>query len=133
MFENNNVDLGGRVGCDISLNQSAAGFWCMASICTNVPLRNSDGGYYIKDIWHNVLFFGSLAVDFSKFVKKGDFCKIKAYIDYNTKSSENGLKTKFTNIIAYDFEKNSGKDYQSAISEIVENIDSPEISARKFK
>jgi len=100
----NNVILLGNLGQDPELSYTQSGTAKVRfSLCTNKPTKNQDGTWGERAQWHNVVAWGKLAENASRFLSKGRQALIRGEVESRSYEDRNTGERKYiTEITAGD-------------------------------
>jgi single-stranded DNA-binding protein len=66
-------------------------------------VKNAEGTYEDRTLWHQFVMFNKLAVRASKIMKKGDLCVIEGSIAYSSYTNSEQQTVNRTEVVARDF------------------------------
>lgn len=95
----NKVYLIGRAGKEPELKSGNNGEFCLLSLATTESYKDKSGEKVEKTEWHNLQFFGKLALIVHKYVKKGQLLHVVGKISSNKKDDKT-----YYNIICNEME-----------------------------
>jgi single-strand DNA-binding protein len=100
----NQVILLGNLGQDPELSYTQSGTAkCKFSLCTNKPVKDSDGNWGERPQWHNIIAWGKLAENAAKFLAKGRQACIRGEVESRSYEDRNtGERKWITEITAGD-------------------------------
>lgn len=102
----NSVQLIGRLGKDVELiNLENGGKLAKFSLATSDYYKNNKGEKVEDTQWHNIVVWGSLAEQMSKFLTKGNEVLVKGKLTYGNYSDKEGNTRYTTDIVAKEFFK----------------------------
>ena len=91
----NRVTLLGNLGSDPEQKETKDGTEvCVLNLATNRRVKSSDGNSHSHTNWHNIVCFGTTAVNCGKYLKKGKEILVEGRIEtqkWKTKEGENRL------------------------------------------
>lgn len=109
----NKVILIGRVGKDPELRYLNNGDPVVSlSLATSKKYKDKSGERQEKTSWHKIVFFRSLALIVSEYVKSGKQIYIEGEIDYKKYTDKSGVERYTTDIIANEMIMLSSKQGQ---------------------
>lgn len=112
------VILIGRVGKQPELKYLSSGDPVVSlSLATSKTYKNKAGEKQEKTSWHRIVFFRSLALIVSEYVKSGKQLYIEGEIDYKKYTDKEGIERYSTDIIANDMKMLGSKQGNSEPSE----------------
>lgn len=99
------VSLIGRLGADAQLSKTKSGTPMLSlSVATSESVKNAEGHYDQKTVWHKPIFFGARAEKVAPTLEKGTLLAIQAHLSYREATLEGGKKVNLTSIIVDDFQ-----------------------------
>lgn len=99
------VSLIGRLGADAQLSKTKSGTPMLSlSVATSESVKNAEGHYDQKTVWHKPVFFGARAEKVASTLVKGTLLSIQAHLSYREVTLEGGKKANLTSIIVDDFQ-----------------------------
>lgn len=103
MSSNNRVELTGFLGLDAKLIEKEDKKFVALRVATTDSYKDDSGNWIDKEtLWHDVLVFRPLAVQFAEKLKKGDKVDIIGSLSYKPFKDENG-NTRFQATIVSGF------------------------------
>lgn len=106
MARNNRVELHGFLGQDAKIIETDGKTFVALRIATTDSYKDENEQWKDKEsIWHDVLIFRPLAIQFSKNLKKGDLVDITGSLSYRPFKDENGYTQNVVTIVAGYIEK----------------------------
>lgn len=100
----NKIQLIGYLGADPEIkNFENDVVRLRCSIATHDRVKNAEGTYEDRTIWHQFVMFNKLAVRASKIMKKGDLCVIEGSIAYSSYTNSEQQTVNRTEVVARDF------------------------------
>ena len=77
------VSLIGRLGADAQLSKTKSGTPMLSmSVATSESVKNAEGHYDQKTVWHKPIFFGARAEKVASTLVKGTLLSIQAHLSY---------------------------------------------------
>lgn len=99
------VTLIGRLGADAQLLKTKSGTPMLSlSVATSESVKNAEGHYDQKTVWHKPILFGARAEKVASALVKGTLLALQAHLSYREVALEGGKKANLTSIIVDDFQ-----------------------------
>ncbi len=106
MARNNKIELHGFLGHDAKVIESDGKTFVSLRVATTDSYKDENDKWQDKEsIWHEVLVFRPIAVQFAKELKKGDLVDITGSISYRPFKDEQGYTRNQATIVAGYIEK----------------------------
>jgi single-strand DNA-binding protein len=100
----NKVTLIGNLGNDPEiLTLESGSVLAKFNMATNESYRDEKGELITNTEWHNVLLWGNLALNASKFLKKGSLLYLEGKLKTRSYTDKEGIKRYVTEIIGDSF------------------------------
>ena len=121
MARNNKIELHGFLGQDAKVIESDGKTFVSLRVATTDSYKDENDKWQDKEsIWHEVLVFRPLAVQFAKELKKGNLVDITGSISYRPFKDEQGFTRHQATIVAGYVEKASLDKKDEPNTEMVE-------------
>ena len=99
------VNLIGRLGQDARFFKTQKGLSMLSlGIATSESVKNAEGKYEQKTVWHDALLFGARAEKVAPSLVKGTLVAVQAHLSYKDAVLEGGKKVKLASVIVDDFQ-----------------------------
>ena len=99
------VNLIGRLGQDARFFKTQKGLSMLSlGIATSESVKNAEGKYEQKTVWHDALLFGARAEKVAPSIVKGTLVAVQAHLSYKDAVLEGGKKVKLASVIVDDFQ-----------------------------
>lgn len=123
MAKNNKVELHGFLGQDAKIMETDGKTFVSLRIATTDSYKDENDQWQDKEsIWHEVLVFRPLAVQFAKELIKGDLVDVTGSISYRPFKDEKGYTRYQATIIAGYVEKVSLDKKEEINSDTIEKV-----------
>lgn len=99
------VTLIGRLGQDARVLKTQKGLTMLSmGIATSESVKNAEGKYEQKTVWHDALLFGTRAEKVAASLVKGTLVSVQAHLSYRDVVLEGGKKAKLASVVVDDFQ-----------------------------
>lgn len=106
MARNNKIELHGFLGQDAKVIESDGKIFVSLRVATTDSYKDENDKWQDKEsIWHEVLVFRPLAVQFAKELKKGELVDVTGSLSYRIFKDEKGYTHSVSTIVAGYVEK----------------------------
>lgn len=123
MARNNKVELHGFLGQDAKIIETDGKSFVSLRIATTDSYKDENDQWQDKEaIWHEVLVFRTLSIQFAKELKKGNLVDISGSISYRPFKDEKGYTRYQATIIAGSVEKVSLDKKEEPSSDTIEKV-----------
>lgn len=123
MARNNKIELHGFLGQDAKVIESDGKSFVSLRVATTDSYKDENDKWQDKEsIWHEVLVFRPLAVQFAKELKKGNLVDITGSISYRPFKDEQRYTRYQATIVAGYIEKANLDKKDEPSSEIIEKV-----------